>query len=114
MNFTVTLSYLILHSVLLTCNSKMLMTAILYYTLAYSYLILNVAHSCFSTAVSLGEMYPFCPVQLKEPRRPFLGNVLKSSVTGVTWCHSSVTPTDITLIFHILEKYLIYHVTHLT
>ena len=30
-----------------------------------------------------------------------------SCFSTVTWCHSSVTPTAITLTFHILENYLI-------
>ena len=38
----------------------------------------------------------------------FLGNVIKKKrVAGVTWCHSSIMPTDITLTVYILEKYLI-------
>ena len=47
--------------------------------------------------------------------KAFFGNMLKkNSVAGVTWCHLSVMPTNITLTFHILEKYLTNHVTHLT
>ena len=51
------------------------------------------AHSCFSTAVALGEMFPFGPVQLKQLEKQFLGNVpikpRKVVSQGVTECHAN-------------------------
>ena len=47
-------------------------------------------------------MYPFGMVQLKELKGQFLGDMLKKTVSQVSLGVTQVSPTDITLTFHIL------------
>ena len=51
---------------------------------AFLYIMQCQAHSCFSTAVLLSEMYPFCPVQLKLLDKPFVQKCAKKAVSQMS------------------------------